>query len=119
MSKTSIIVNGKTIRVMTPEVVTKSGEAGQAPNVVHSIDVTVAVDSILELAEHGIEIDLIHDSWGSYIADGIQVCDAVRDAQVSIHRNLNFKDEEERAGIKSSVLKGTWDLNEIAPTMIG
>jgi DNA-directed RNA polymerase len=119
VSKTSIIVNGKTIRVMTPEVVTKSGEAGQAPNVVHSIDVTVAVDSILELAEHGIEIDLIHDSWGSYIADGIQVCDAVRDAQVSIHRNLNFKDEEERAGIKSSVLKGTWDLNEIAPTMIG
>lgn len=115
----SLTVNKRRVVVNVPALEATDGQAGQSPNRIHSEDASVVIKSVNDCATSGVAISPIHDSWGSHIADGLVVRQAVRDAMVDIHSGYLFDAEESACGIKSQLPRGDWDINAMVPSMIG
>ena len=94
-----------------------SGQSGMPPCRIHSEDAAIVCLSVLDVADDGIVVAPIHDSWGTHICDGLRVRQAVRDAMITVHSADLLVEQEKAAGL-APIARGDWDLNEIKPTLI-
>ena len=94
-----------------------SGQSAMPPCRIHSEDAAIVSLSVLDVANDGIVVAPIHDSWGTHICDGLRVRQAVRDAMITVHSADLLVEQEKAAGL-APIARGDWDLNEIKPTLI-
>jgi len=94
-----------------------SGQSAMPPNRIHSEDASIVVLSVLDVADDGIVVSPIHDSWGTHICNGIRMRHAVRNAMISVH-GRDLLSEQEKDADMLPLHRGDWNLLEIQDTLI-